>query len=1009
MVGALDLVTAEEEESSRSPHMTSRPARLVKIHIGFNRRTKRLERQRSATIEVWLVYPLSSREVEAGLADTGAARNGDGAQWTKIQPDRGRYGFGRLVDVPQGPGRRNCLSMMGYSPDDGQLAVQDMTMPDWATRFLTTFLFPELHSWQSRGPRRYVPQDEPKGSAGTVSPVKLKGTAAIERFKAVRLVSVAFACFFLAPCTPRTANKQTDLRILFLCTAHNSLSQQPVLVTVEYALSDAAMVEAAGLFKPHPDICPFLTTRPIPDLNCSPRATRGCWAEHLTTAPKTNQHGRMEYGSALRHRDPRSCLIGALAFWLFWRWQVEKAEKFPSSKEAKTGKGFPGDPPDRVIRRISATLHSIVYHYLNLLAGLEHETNWERRSTGVSYYAMRIVYLQGRGSHEASFVASAVLSHPLLGQKKSPRGDPHLWQDKPSTMTATGDQSVPREERVLLAVRAYQQGQFKSTRKAAAAYDVLNRQYLIDCAMNNLKLTATEETALVQWILSMDERGCRRQWLTLRGKDPVGENWVRKFVGRHGEIKAKYSRRYDYQRAKCEDPQKIQGWYDRVAATKQKWGILDEDVYNFDETGFQMGVAATARVLTRSDRRGRAVLTQPGNREWVTVIESINCQGWALPAKVIFQGKLHQASWYESGVPDDWHIAVSENGWTSDDLALNWLKEVFDPNTRRRTVGTHRLLILDGHGSHVTPEFDKYCTANSIVVLQMPAHSSHLLQPLDVGCFSPLKTIYGRKVQEKMLAGIHHIDKQDFLPMYLDARRQALSPSNIRSGFMATGLFPFDPNRVLSRLQVQVDKVGNDHGDKNTPSPNKSLEAAKTPHNVNQLTTHAERLLQRRPQNTDSPVSQAINQLIKGCQMAMHSAALLADENRQLRSENQRRKQRKNSAVNTLATAVLYRIKQRREEEEERVKRRRVEEEERTKRRREKDEERAKRRQEGEERAERRRQENEEWFKLRREKEEERVKKQRAKEDERAKRRREEGRDQRLIEELSVPRQLQVF
>ncbi|KAM4055681.1 DDE superfamily endonuclease [Hirsutella rhossiliensis] len=567
--------------------------------------------------------------------------------------------------------------------------------------------------------------------------------------------------------------------------------------------------------------------------------------------------------------------------------------------------------------------------------------------------------------------------HPLLGQKKSPRGDPHLWQDKPSTMTATGDQSVPREERVLLAVRAYQQGQFKSTRKAAAAYDVLNRQYLIDCAMNNLKLTATEETALVQWILSMDERGCRRQWLTLRGKDPVGENWVRKFVGRHGEIKAKYSRRYDYQRAKCEDPQKIQGWYDRVAATKQKWGILDEDVYNFDETGFQMGVAATARVLTRSDRRGRAVLTQPGNREWVTVIESINCQGWALPAKVIFQGKLHQASWYESGVPDDWHIAVSENGWTSDDLALNWLKEVFDPNTRRRTVGTHRLLILDGHGSHVTPEFDKYCTANSI--------------PLDVGCFSPLKTIYGRKVQEKMLAGIHHIDKQDFLPMYLDARRQALSPSNIRSGFMATGLFPFDPNRVLSRLQVQVDKVGNDHGDKNTPSPNKSLEAAKTPHNVNQLTTHAERLLQRRPQNTDSPVSQAINQLIKGCQMAMHSAALLADENRQLRSENQRRKQRKNSAVNTLATAVLYRIKQRREEEEERVKRRRVEEEERTKRRREKDEERAKRRQEGEERAERRRQENEEWFKLRREKEEERVKKQRAKEDERAKRRREEG------------------
>ncbi|KAM4061072.1 centromere DNA-binding protein complex CBF3 subunit, domain 2 domain-containing protein [Hirsutella rhossiliensis] len=63
----------------------------------------------------------------------------------------------------------------------------------------------------------------------------------------------------------------------------------------------------------------------------------GCKAQGYTTKALTNQHGRMEYGSALRHRDPRSCLIGALAFWLFWRWQVEKAERFPSSKEAKTG------------------------------------------------------------------------------------------------------------------------------------------------------------------------------------------------------------------------------------------------------------------------------------------------------------------------------------------------------------------------------------------------------------------------------------------------------------------------------------------------------------------------------------------------------------------------------------------------------------------------------------------------------------------------------------------------
>lgn len=183
-------------------------------------------------------------------------------------------------------------------------------------------------------------------------------------------------------------------------------------------------------------------------------------------------------------------------------------------------------------------------------------------------------------------------------------------------MAETGDPSIPSEERVRRAVKAYQDGQFESTRRAAVAYDVPQStvsdrlrgvQPRRVAQMGNRKLTMTEEKALILWILSMDERGMpptmtytRRManlLLSERGEGPVGENWVRKFVGRHDEIKAKYSRRYDYQRAKCDDPQTIQTWYDRIASTKQKWGILDEDIYNFDETGFQMGVIATARVL----------------------------------------------------------------------------------------------------------------------------------------------------------------------------------------------------------------------------------------------------------------------------------------------------------------------------------------------------------------------------------------------------------------------------
>ncbi|KAK4098673.1 DDE-domain-containing protein, partial [Parathielavia hyrcaniae] len=75
---------------------------------------------------------------------------------------------------------------------------------------------------------------------------------------------------------------------------------------------------------------------------------------------------------------------------------------------------------------------------------------------------------------------------------------------------------------------------------------------------------------------------------------------------------------------------------------------------------------------------------------------------------------------------------VSDNGWTTDELTFEWLQEVFEPQTRNRTVGQYRLLILDGHGSHLTPAFDKFCTEHRILTECMPPHSSHYLQPLDV-------------------------------------------------------------------------------------------------------------------------------------------------------------------------------------------------------------------------------------------------------------------------------------
>ena len=175
--------------------------------------------------------------------------------------------------------------------------------------------------------------------------------------------------------------------------------------------------------------------------------------------------------------------------------------------------------------------------------------------------------------------------------------------------------------RLELAIQAVQKSQITSVRKAALSYDV-PRSTLQD-RLNGIKqresanrtkrkLTETEEETLLQWILTMDKRGAPLRPTTVRNmadlllanrdalKPPptVGINWVQNFVQRHNILKTRFSRKYDHRRALCEDSGKIQEWFKLVRSTIEEWGIVDEDIYNFDETGFAMGIVATAKVIT---------------------------------------------------------------------------------------------------------------------------------------------------------------------------------------------------------------------------------------------------------------------------------------------------------------------------------------------------------------------------------------------------------------------------
>lgn len=116
----------------------------------------------------------------------------------------------------------------------------------------------------------------------------------------------------------------------------------------------------------------------------------------------------------------------------------------------------------------------------------------------------------------------------------------------------------------------------------------------------------------------------------------------------------------------------------------------------------------------------------------------------------------------------------------------------------------------------------------------MPPHSSHLLQPLDVGCFSPLKASYGKQIENLVRLRINHITKLEFLPAFKEAFKAAFTKQNIKSGFRATGLVPYDPENVLSHLDLRLKTL--------TPPPIKEPNwTSKTPQNAIELefqTTH---------------------------------------------------------------------------------------------------------------------------------------------------------------------------
>ncbi|CAH2001896.1 unnamed protein product [Acanthoscelides obtectus] len=143
------------------------------------------------------------------------------------------------------------------------------------------------------------------------------------------------------------------------------------------------------------------------------------------------------------------------------------------------------------------------------------------------------------------------------------------------------------------------------------------------------------------------------------------------------------------------------------------------------------------------------------------------------------------------GTPAGSKGGASPSGWKNTQLFLPVLQHFVQ--NERPSKEHPKLIILDNHESHLGIAALNFAKRNGILLLTLPPHCSHKLQPLDLAVFGPFKKYYGASCDRWM---VNHAEKPitiyDIGSLVGEAFLQAFTPKNICSGFRAAGIEPFN-------------------------------------------------------------------------------------------------------------------------------------------------------------------------------------------------------------------------
>ena len=181
---------------------------------------------------------------------------------------------------------------------------------------------------------------------------------------------------------------------------------------------------------------------------------------------------------------------------------------------------------------------------------------------------------------------------------------------------------------------------------------------------------------------------------------------------------------------------------------------------------------------------------------YTTVHGCGSASGVRLPPFVVYKGKHLYASWTK-GCPAGAIYSVSESGWMEKENYESWIKKLFLPATSHLRESVPVVLFFDGHHSHISVSIVKYCKENNVHLMLLPSNTTHVLQPLDVGVYGPLKQAWKRILAEyKLETRAGSIGKEEFPQLLHKLWKTSFKPQHLQGGFRETGLFPLSYSAI---------------------------------------------------------------------------------------------------------------------------------------------------------------------------------------------------------------------